>query len=92
MNLQKPILFEETPVMPQSLVKELRTIQEALVKIDFQLNHEDKPEFYTYVMNELYDAKGDYANPDFAPKKYYEVLLKEIKKAINWNPDFSEPL
>jgi hypothetical protein len=76
-----PVLFDETN-LPMGLTKELLTIQEALIKIDFQINDDDKQEFYTYVMNELYDAKLEYENPDFNPKKYYKVLLKEIKNAI----------
>jgi hypothetical protein len=77
-------LFDETN-LPMCLTMELKTIQDALLKIDFQINDDDKPEFYAYVLNDLYDMKIDYDNPDFRPKKYYKVLLKEIKKAINWD-------
>jgi hypothetical protein len=78
------ILFDKTN-LPIDLSKELITIQDALLKIDFQINDDDKSEFYAYVLNELYDMKIEYVNPDFCPKKYYKVLLKEIKKAINWD-------
>lgn len=84
-------LFDETN-LPMGLTKELKTIQDALLKIDFQINDDDKPEFYAYVLNELFNMKIDYVNPDFSPKKYYKVLLKEIKKAINWEENFIEPL
>ena len=77
-------LFDDTN-LTMGLTKELKTIQDALLKIDFQINDDDKPEFYAYVLNDLYDMKIDYVNPDFHPKKYYKVLLKEIKKAINWD-------
>ena len=85
-------LYPDIAEIPQSLKNELNTIEEALLKIDFQINDDDKNEFYTYVLNELYDTKCDYANPDFQPKKYYKHLLKEIKKTINWSPDFVQPL
>ena len=85
-------LYVETPEMPDSLKDELNTIEEALLKIDFQINDDDKPEFYAYVLNELYDMKLDFANPDFVPKKYFKVLLGQIKKTINWSPDFIQPL
>ena len=84
-------LFDETN-LPMGLTNELKTIQDALLKIDFQINDDDKGEFYAYVLNELYNTKCDFVNPDFHPKKYYKVLLKEIKNAINWNPDFLQPL
>lgn len=85
-------LYIETPEMPDGLKTELNTIQEALLKIDFQINDDDKTDFYIYVLNDLYDMKLEYENPDFVPKKYFKVLLKEIKKTINWSPDFVQPL
>jgi hypothetical protein len=80
------ILYNDDPTMPMGLRKELSIIQEALLKIDFQINDDDKCDFYTWSLNELYNIKGDFANPDFVPKKYFKVLLKEIKNAINWSP------
>lgn len=90
--MNEPILYNDNPMMPDGLKKELNTIEETLLKIDFQINDDDKPEFYAYVLNELYDAKLEYENPDFVPKKYFKVLLKQIKKTINWSPDFIQPL
>jgi len=77
-------LFDETN-MPMGLSKELKTIQDALLKIDFQINVDDKPDFYNYVLNELYDMKGVFANPEFTPKAYFKDLLKEIIAVINWD-------
>jgi hypothetical protein len=86
-----PILYNDDPAMPMGLRKELAIIQDALLKIDFQINDDDKPDFYNYVLNELYGIGGDYANPDFVPKKYFKVLLGQIKKTINWSEDFVKP-
>lgn len=90
--MNEPILYNDDPLMPMGLRKELSIIQEALLKIDFQINDDDKPEFYAYVLNELYDTKCEFANPDFVPKKYFKVLLKQIKSTINWTPEFVQPL
>lgn len=90
--MSEPILYNDDPMMPPGLKTELSIIEEALLKIDFQINDDDKPEFYAYVLNELFNTKCEFVNPDFQPKKYYKVLLKEIKKAINWSPDFIQPL
>ena len=53
-------LYIETPEMPDGLKTELNTIQEALLKIDFQINDDDKTDFYIYVLNDLYDMKLEY--------------------------------
>jgi len=85
-------LYVEMPEMPDGLKDELNTIEEALLKIDFQINDDDKHDFYILVLNDLYDAKLEYSHPEYKPKKYFKVLLKEIKKAIHWSPGFVQPL
>ena len=80
--------MELSPELDRSLKRELNMIQDALLKIDFQIVDDDKQHFYTYVLNDLYDMKIDYVQPDFRPPKYFKILLKEIKTAINWDPDF----
>jgi len=77
-------LFDDSK-MPMGLSKELKAIQDALLKIDGKIDSADRADFYNYLLNELYDMKGDYANPDFVPKKYFEVLLGQIKAVINWD-------
>lgn len=69
---------------PLGLQLELKAIRDALLKLDAQLLDEDKPDFYTFILNELYGQKGDYANPSFTPKENFKVLLKEIKTIVEY--------
>ena len=62
-----------------AVCKEILSIKEALLKIDTQVLDEDRGDFYVYVLNELYDMKLDFGNPDFTPKTYQKVLLAKIR-------------
>ena len=57
-----------------------KTIDRALMIIDFQIVDEDKNDFYIYAYNTYYNTNLNYSYPDIKLPKYYKFLLKEIQR------------
>jgi len=53
-----------------------KTIDRALMIIDFQIVDEDKNDFYIYA----YNTNLNYSYTDIKLPKYYKFLLKEIQR------------
>jgi hypothetical protein len=54
-----------------------KTIDRALLQIDFQIPDDEKNDFYIYAYNVIYDLHLEYSYPEMKPPKYYKFLLKE---------------
>ena len=54
------------------------TIEDALKKIDFELNDDDKMPFNIYVFKNHYHIDFPYEYEEYRPPKYFKLLYKMI--------------
>lgn len=64
-------------IIPNDFTAFKKTIDRALIEVDFQIPDEEKYDFYVYAHNIIYDTHLDYSYPEIKLPKYYKLLLKE---------------